>query len=1228
MKFICAFLIAVSIVGSANGANIYVNASICNDYNAVDAGYTYSIGLKSNGSMTGWGNNYDGQATPPTGYIYTAISAGYSHGLALKSDGSIAGWGDNSKGQATAPDGNDYIAVSATYYSSIALKSDGSIIGWGAPDYQAPPPAGNDYVAISAGLNHSIALKSDGSLAAWSRSDDYNQVSGMPDGNDYIAISAGYFYSIALKSDGSIVAWGSDDYGQISGVPDGNDYVAISAGAYHCLALKNDGSIVAWGDNTYGQTTAPDGNDYIKIAAGSYHNVAIKSDKSVIGWGLDVYGETTPPAGVANDGSSWTNAFINLQDALDAAVSTDIILVAAGTYYPSARIIPGNPRSAVFSLKNGVTVLGGFAAAGEPNLSDRNPQLHKTILSGDLGKNDGPSFTNRSDNCYHVLFADAAKALNNTAVLDGFTISGGQADGSSPHNTGGGMYNYSSSPKIINCTFTDNQGQMGGAVFNQSCSPKFINSIIAANKAGLYGGGLANLTASPSLVNCAVYGNNVVTNSGGGFYNASSSTPVLTNCIVWANTKGVTPDQIFDNGSTTTATYCDVQGGYFGVSNINADPHFVNASGNDFHLQYDSVCIDAGDNSVVTVANDFEMETRICHSKVDMGPDEVTGYAISASAEPVAGGTVAFDPNYVIFAAGTEVNVLAVANSGYTFDHWSGALSGSANPASLTIIANTSVTAHFIFTGEIIYVDDSSSAVEPNGKSWQYAFKDLEPALAAAGPGKQIWVAKGTYYPSRVIYFGYPRSAAYQLKNGVPVFGGFNGTENRTTFNLDSRDFNANETILSADIGLPGFDFDNAYHVFLHPADLALNASALLDGFTITAANADDGGHGWGSNGGGMYNDSASPTIRNCKFINNKAMVSGSAGGGMYNYQASPVIMNCTFLNNSSQQNAGAMSNSYSSPVISGCVFRGNSAVNVAGGIYNWEGIATITDCLFEENIAYYYGGGIVNGTGANAVIENCSFINNTGNGMFNSSCSPVITGCLFRGNTRNYGSGMTNQTASPEISNCLFIENVTTSSSGILYNYVSSAPVVVNCTFANNTAKSDGVIVNSESSLTMTNSIVWGNNYNTITNMSGSSAVVTYTDFQGGYTGTGNINITPMFTDTNSDDYHLQPGSQCIDVGNDSAVPENVIGDMDGTPRIIDGNCDAVARVDMGCYEFSHKWFGDLNEDCKVNLLDIAVLGNHWKTNSAQADIAPGYGDGFVNMFDLAKIAENWLID
>jgi hypothetical protein len=130
----------------------------------------------------------------------------------------------------------------------------------------------------------------------------------------------------------------------------------------------------------------------------------------------------------------------------------------------------------------------------------------------------------------------------------------------------------------------------------------------------------------------------------------------------------------------------------------------------------------------------------------------------------------------------------------------------------------------------------------------------------------------------------------------------------------------------------------------------------------------------------------------------------------------------------------------------------------------------------------------------------------------------------------------------------------------------------------------------------------------------------------QGGYTGTGNINLDPCFANADSNDYHLQPGSQCIDVGNDSAVPESVIGDMDGTPRIIDGNCDAVVRVDMGAYEFSHKWFGDLNDDCKVNLPDIAVLGNHWKTTSGLADIAPGYGDGLVNMPDLARIAANWL--
>jgi len=109
------------------------------------------------GSVVGWG----AQVTPTSQLAcISAVSAGEWYSLALKADGSIVGWGDNYYGQATPPSGNDFVAVSAGEWHSLALKADGSIIGWGYNDYgQAAPPSGNDFVAVSAGWYHSLAIK-------------------------------------------------------------------------------------------------------------------------------------------------------------------------------------------------------------------------------------------------------------------------------------------------------------------------------------------------------------------------------------------------------------------------------------------------------------------------------------------------------------------------------------------------------------------------------------------------------------------------------------------------------------------------------------------------------------------------------------------------------------------------------------------------------------------------------------------------------------------------------------------------------------------------------------------------------------------------------------------------------------------------------------------------------------------------------------------------------------
>ena len=266
------------------------------------------------GTVVGWGDNFQGQATPPAGLTGAiAIAAGYSHSLALRSDGTVVGWGDDGYGQTSPPAGlTGVVAISAGAYHSLALKSDGTVVGWGYSLYgQTNPPATlTGVVAISAGWGDSLALKSDGTVVGWGF-DRYGQATPPAGLSGVVAISAGYGHSLALKSDGTVVGWGANSHGQTSPPAGLTGVTAIAAGMdlalgpalgvpEHSLALRSNGTVVGWGDNTYGESTPPAGlTGVIAISAGPFNSLALKSDGTVVGWGHDFAGETTPPAGLA-----------------------------------------------------------------------------------------------------------------------------------------------------------------------------------------------------------------------------------------------------------------------------------------------------------------------------------------------------------------------------------------------------------------------------------------------------------------------------------------------------------------------------------------------------------------------------------------------------------------------------------------------------------------------------------------------------------------------------------------------------------------------------------------------------------------------------------------------------------------------------------------------------------------------------------------------------------------
>jgi len=182
----------------------------------------------------------------------------------------------------------------------------------------------------------------------------------------------------------------------------------------------------------------------------------------------------------------------------------------------------------------------------------------------------------------------------------------------------------------------------------------------------------------------------------------------------------------------------------------------------------------------------------------------------------------------------------------------------------------------------VILVDIDANGTN-DGTSWENAFNHLQDALTEAVSGSVIWVAEGTYKPD--INDLNNRSATFQLKEGVEIYGGFKGNETE----LEQRDWFINKTILSGDINDIGNPNDNSYHVVTGADD------ANLDGFIITNGNAD--GSYPDCYGGGIYCYDVSPTISNCLIKDNNSTI---LGGGIYCDYGSPTVTNSFLIGNSS----------------------------------------------------------------------------------------------------------------------------------------------------------------------------------------------------------------------------------------------------------------------------------------------------------------------------------------
>jgi predicted outer membrane repeat protein len=639
-------------------------------------------------------------------------------------------------------------------------------------------------------------------------------------------------------------------------------------------------------------------------------------------------------------GGSWNSALSQLYYALEAAQNKPAvkeIWVAQGEYQPET-------QGGYFSMVNGVKIYGGF------NGYEDSPLLRDVLNSRTVLKGRGNT----------VIYNNA---VDNTARLEGFYISGGTgflADGIS---AGGGMYNVNSSPVLANCIFTDNktdpaQAQgIGGAIYNKNSNPAIIQSLFYLNEAkgsseGA-GGAIFNDNSSPVLTNCTLTENSVngtsTDGNGGAISNTGNASPVIRNSIIWNN-----PDSSFPGGFSSISslapsdgapsiTYSLIQGGYAGGSNIiDADPQFENQSDHDYRQRNTSPAINAGDPATdltlfpgdeSAVGKDISTDDRQRNARIDVGVFEVvplTKWRVSAS--------------------------------------------------------NTSGNS--------------------DGLTWETAFPTLQEALQQASQDDEIWVAKGEYQPAE--------GESFSLIHGVKFYGGFNGDESSPDDRPKPlpRGNVPGATILKGNGGSVIFNFYNN-----------LDQNDVFDGFTVKGGTAESGAGMYllgvsltitncafidnqaENDGGAIYLSGGALSAYNTVFFNNKAL--NGSGGALYftDSYSSVALYNCLFTGNTASQAGGAVMNTSTSLTVFNCTWSRNTAsaggalgVTSPGSAYIYNSIISGNSSgIFKLNADLMLSTSLIQGVSASSETGNLEgswdpqFTNPDAGDFTLKSCSPTI---------------------------------------------------------------------------------------------------------------------------------------------------------------------------------------------------------------------------------------------
>jgi parallel beta-helix repeat protein len=883
----------------------------------------------------------------------------------------------------------------------------------------------------------------------------------------------------------------------------------------------------------------------------------------------------------ALDGSSWADAYPNLADPLLAAetnAAIEQIWVAEGTYYPLHKAaeldddgIPTTDRDKAFVLVSGVEIYGGFPADANDTdhaKTDSRPlpsPATLTTLSGDLGGDDTPGdlTVGRSDNAYHVVIG-ADIATGGATVLDGFTVTGGNADDSSGsfitvngmhiyRDCGGGIYNVESSPTLTNLAVSENSADYGGGgIYNSDSSPALTGGTVSGNTASIYGGGIYNdYYSSPTLTGVTVSGNTADADYGGGIFNNDHSSPTLTDVTVSGNTAD-SGGGIFNadssspvlTGVTVSGNTADDDGG--GICNSDSSPTFTNVT----------VSGNTADDCGGGIFN-------------EMSSPVLTNVTVSGNEATNGGGIYNSDYSSPTLIGGTVSGNSATTNGGGIFNYYD----------SSPTLTNVTVSGNMATNGGGIYNDDYSSPELKNTIVWgntAAAGESVHDADVNSVPTYEYSLVRGLDPPGTdnldgtdldndplFVDWADPSQSGwtpttggdYRLQAGSPGSPAIDAGDDQSYLDARGAAGFAGETDLAGNPRLFGTAIDMGAYEYQNPivpdggiVYVKAGGAGALDGSSwanaypnladplLAAETNPDIEQIWVAAGtyrplykAADVDDQGAPTTARDKAF---VLVEGVKIYGGFPANANdtdhattdsrplPSLATLTTLSGDLGGNDGSSvytDNAYH-VVIGADIATGGAVLDgftVTGGNADDSSGSLIT--VNGRDIARAYGGGIYNDA-SSPVLTNLTISGNSaeeaGGIANNHSSSPVLTGVTVSGNTATgSGGGIVNaNSSSPVLTGVTVSGNTAGGDGGGIVNVNASSPVLTGVTVSGNTATGDGGgICNSQSSPVLIGVLVSGNkaescggigNYNSTVALTNSTVAGNQADASSGYGG------------------------------------------------------------------------------------------------------------------------------